>query len=152
MKIATLVFLVKDGKALLAEKKRGFGAGFLNGYGGKANLEDQTIEDAARRELREEAAVEAMALEKTAVIEFFEEGKPLFECHVFFCREWAGEPRETEEMAAPQAYELDRLPFDRMWRADKAWLPMVFSGQKIRAKAYYGKGMAVHERLDHQPL
>ena len=34
-KVSTLVLLVRDGRALLGMKKRGFGAGKWNGFGGK---------------------------------------------------------------------------------------------------------------------
>jgi hypothetical protein len=49
MKISTIVFPVKEDHIFLANKKRGFGAGFLNGYGGKKQPEDATIEDVAAR-------------------------------------------------------------------------------------------------------
>lgn len=47
-KLLTLVLVVQPGKVLLGMKKRGFGAGKWNGFGGKVNP-GETIEDAARR-------------------------------------------------------------------------------------------------------
>lgn len=36
--IETLLYIVKNGRVLLIRKKRGLGAGFFNGVGGKANV------------------------------------------------------------------------------------------------------------------
>ncbi|RJQ36190.1 8-oxo-dGTP diphosphatase [Candidatus Parcubacteria bacterium] len=153
MKTTTISFLVDDSRVVLAEKKRGFGQGFLNGYGGKAQ-EGETPEDAAIRELREEAGVAAApdALEKVAVIDFFDGKQPVTECHIFFASAWDGEPRETEEMAKPAWFDRANPPFERMWAADRTWLPLVFNGQKIRAKAYYEQGMKKMDRFEHKPL
>jgi len=56
---ATLVFLIKKSQGeiidiCLAMKKRGFGMNRWNGVGGKVNGENETIEDAAKRETKEE--------------------------------------------------------------------------------------------------
>lgn len=52
-KLLTLVFLREEGKVLLGMKKRGFGVGKWNGFGGKVEA-GETIPDAAAREVREE--------------------------------------------------------------------------------------------------
>ena len=56
--ILTLCVIHKDHKILLGMKKRGFGAGRWNGFGGKLK-ERETIEEALRRETKEEAGVES---------------------------------------------------------------------------------------------
>lgn len=152
MKLSTLVFLVRDGCVYLANKKRKFGAGCLNGYGGKMQPEDKTIEDTAIRELREESGVTALNLLKVGVIEFFEEETLIFNCHIFFCSKWEGNLRETEEMGMPEPYLLDNLPYDRMWHGDRTWLPIIFSGQNIRGKSYYNKGMTKQIRFEQVPF
>lgn len=48
VKVLTLVFVLEGGKILLGLKKRGFGSGWWNGFGGKVN-QGETIEDGARR-------------------------------------------------------------------------------------------------------
>ena len=53
MRSATLCIPIKQGKILLGVKKRGFGIGKLNGFGGKPQ-ENEHIDDAAIRELEEE--------------------------------------------------------------------------------------------------
>lgn len=47
-KLLTLVLVVRPGRVLLGMKKRGFGAGKWNGFGGKVQP-GETIEDGARR-------------------------------------------------------------------------------------------------------
>lgn len=47
-KLLTLVMIMKDNKLLLGMKKRGFGKGRWNGFGGKVQ-ENETILDAAKR-------------------------------------------------------------------------------------------------------
>ena len=50
-------------RVLLGQKKRGFGMGKWNGYGGKAK-EGETIERSARREFFEEAGILAGDIER----------------------------------------------------------------------------------------
>lgn len=50
-KLLTLVLVVQPGRVLLGMKKRGFGAGKWNGFGGKVQP-GETIEDAARRYIK----------------------------------------------------------------------------------------------------
>ena len=47
-KLLTLLFVLKPGQVLLGLKKRGFGEGRWNGFGGKVQP-DETIEEAAIR-------------------------------------------------------------------------------------------------------
>ena len=151
MKTSTLSFLIKDASVYLSEKKRGFGKGYLNGYGGKVG-EGESIENAAIRELNEEAGltVNLQKLQRVAIINFFEEDRQIFECHVFFVSVWNGEIKESEEMAQPVLYDLNNLPYERMWDGDRVWLPLVFSGKKIKADVYYEKGMKKVMRFEHK--
>ncbi|MEK9165274.1 MAG: 8-oxo-dGTP diphosphatase [Patescibacteria group bacterium] len=139
---ATLVFLIKKAqgkitKICLAMKKRGFGSGRWNGVGGKVQ-EDQneSIEDAAKREVKEEIGVVVEKLNKVAELVFYfsnnQEWNQLV--HVYFAESWTGEPVETEEMR-PKWFSISKIPLlDNMWPDDKFWLPKVLKGDLVKAK------------------
>src|SRR6185436_20735723 len=104
MKNATLVFLIKlKNKKItdicLAMKKRGFGVNRWNGTGGKVK-ENEKIEEAARRETKEEIGVIVDDLNKVGELFFFFSNNPAWDqlVHVYFCKSWSGEPAESEEM------------------------------------------------------
>ncbi len=131
MKQLTLLFLLKDDRILLAMKKRGFGEGLWNGVGGKLN-DNETIEQAAVRECQEEIGVTPRSMDKVALLTFMDQtsmGEMLVS--VFTCRDWEGEPTESEEMK-PQWYKTNELPFGLMWQDDPHWLPRVIAGEKLK--------------------
>jgi 8-oxo-dGTP diphosphatase len=148
MKITTLCFLLKKDTAkdevnssdmnnqiLLAMKKRGFGAGKLNGVGGKVGP-GENIEAAMSREIKEEISVvvQEADLLKVAIIDFHFEGKSDWDqqCHVFISMKWTGEPQESEEMK-PEWYSTSNIPYNIMWAADSLWIPDVLVGKKVAA-------------------
>lgn len=154
MELTTLCYPIKGDKVYLAVKKRGFGQGYLTGYGGKKQSSDLTMEEAAIRELREESGVTTYAqfLGNVAIIDFFKADQHIFECHVYFCHDWWDDFTETEEMAPPKVYDLHSPPYTLMWDADKDWLPLVFAGKKIRARVYYNSEMTELVGFEHEPL
>ena len=142
MKDTTLILPMRDGRILLGMKKRGFGVGKLNGFGGKLN-EGESIVEAAIRELFEESGIEAVVddLKKVAELAFFfphAEEDWEQRVHVFAVENWKGEPVESEEMSV-EWHDFDKIPFDRMWDDDKHWLPKVLDGKKVRGKFSFGK-------------
>ncbi|MFH1325549.1 MAG: 8-oxo-dGTP diphosphatase [archaeon] len=130
-KTMTLCIIQKPEKILLGMKKRGLGEGKWNGFGGKVE-ENETVKEAAIRELKEEAGVIVDKLEKIGVNEFkFENEDKIFEVHIFKAREFSGDIRESEEMK-PQWFSLDEIPFEKMWPDDKFWLPLFLKEKKFR--------------------
>jgi 8-oxo-dGTP pyrophosphatase MutT (NUDIX family) len=129
-KLLTLAFVHDRSRVLLGMKKRGFGEGRWNGFGGKVTA-DETIEEAARRELVEEAGIKPLALEKQGVLTFsFENDPQTLEVHVFSVPAFRGEPLETEEMR-PQWFHHSDIPFDQMWPDDRHWLPLFLAGKSF---------------------
>lgn len=135
----TLCLLLKDSEILLAMKKRGFGLGKWNGYGGKPQP-DETIHDTALREMREEIGVVCRKedLAHAASLKFYFKSKPEWnqEVIVFLIRKWDGVPEESEEMR-PQWFKFEEIPFDQMWPDDRHWLPKILAGQKLDADFYF---------------
>ena len=144
MNIGSLVFLVKNGKVLLARKARGIGKGKWNGYGGRKKG-SEPLRKTAVRELREEAgvtAVERDLLKVTTARFFFKKNTEhvnLWTVHVFLCKKWQGEVVETSEMRDPRWFPIDKLPLEQMMAGDREWLPKIFELNKLCVRVYYGK-------------
>ncbi len=137
-KLLTLCIVRQNDRVLLGMKKRGFGQGRFNGFGGKVH-EGETIETAARREITEEAGIEVINLEKLGIIKFEFEGSPeILEVHIFCSDEFIGNPTESEEME-PQWFNVDEIPFEKMWPDDIHWFPLFLSKKKFVGKFLFGK-------------
>jgi 8-oxo-dGTP diphosphatase / 2-hydroxy-dATP diphosphatase len=147
-KVLTLCIVQKGDRVLLGMKKRGFGQGRWNGFGGKL-CEGETIEQGAVREMKEEAGVQVDNLDKIGIIEFeFQGNLKILEVHVFKTGTFLGEVIESEEMK-PQWFSVHEIPFDTMWPDDKYWMPLFLENKKFTAKFLFGKEDVV---LEHKLL
>ena len=135
---ATLCFLMRknngEAEVLFAMKKRGFGEGLWNGVGGKVDG-GETIKEAAIREAYEEIGVRIESLERAALLHFYFPEDPQKagwnqDVHVFLVNDWEGEPTETEEMK-PEWFVLNKIPYEKMWDADREWVSRVLVGENI---------------------
>ncbi len=130
-KILTLCIVQQGDNVLLGMKKRGFGEGRWNGFGGKVQ-EGEDIEEAAKRELKEEAGILPEHVEERGILEFtFQNNPAILEVHVFYACRFTGEPVETEEMR-PQWFSTGEIPFGHMWPDDRFWFPLFLKGKKFR--------------------
>jgi len=116
-RVCTVLFILKDNKILLGLKKRGFGCGKYNGFGGKVNVAEETIEQGAQRELQEEAGITAVNVKHVGVIDFefdpqYEE--KILEVHVFTANDFTGTITESDEMK-PQWFNVSDIPYNQMW-------------------------------------
>lgn len=151
MKKSTLCFCINDDLVLLAMKKRGFGTGKWNGYGGKVQVGENPI-TATVRELEEESGLVAdeKNLQQVALVRFYFDKKPVFECYVYMTHVWQREPVETEEMR-PQWYPILNLPFGEMWAADARWIPLILNGEKIEAEVDFSADGSVVKEFSYKP-
>jgi SAM-dependent methyltransferase len=138
MQVNTLCLLVKGEPIediLLGFKKTGFGEGKYVGIGGTVEA-DETIRQAAVRELKEEANLTTTEadLEKTARITFVFPGKPDWNrvVYVFLVRKWEGDPQESREIE-PSWFAREEIPYPKMWQDAAHWLPLLLAGKKITA-------------------
>lgn len=137
-KILTLCIIEKHGRILLGMKKRGFGTGRWNGFGGKVQ-DDESIEESAKRETFEETGLTARSLSQAGTIVFkFKDGTGIHEVHVFRCSDFEGEEKESEEMK-PQWFAVDQIPYEDMWPADSYWLPYLIEGKNFKATFIYDR-------------
>lgn len=145
----TLCLFVKENQILLAMKKRGFGAGRWNGYGGNIK-KGETVLRAAVRETREETKkglrVKKENLQKIARFVFVFAGEPRVICHVFEVKKWEGEPLDSEEMGPHVWFDIAKLPADKMWPGDRLWIPEILAGKKLKGRIFFDeKGDAVEK-------
>ena len=133
LKKATLCFLVREGEILLGLKKRGFGQGKWNGFGGK--VEEETIEEAMIREMQEEIGVTPKVFRRVATLNFYFPLESGFgqEVVVFIADDWEGEIKESEEMS-PKWFRVTEIPYEKMWWDDKYWMPRVLAGEILRGE------------------
>jgi 8-oxo-dGTP diphosphatase/2-hydroxy-dATP diphosphatase len=144
-KLFTLCIIHQHPQVLLAMKKRGFGAGRWNGFGGKVAA-GESIEEAAAREIREEAGIEIGELDKRGVMEFEFQGNPeILQVHIFKANEFLGEPIETEEMK-PQWFHVDEIPLDEMWPDDRYWIPLFLADKKFKGRILFDDSHSILEK------
>ncbi len=134
-KIKTLIFLInpKTGKVGLSTKKYGPAKGWYNGYGGKVEY-GEDIKAGALRELQEECGVKADTQDLIFIAKLLFEFPHLNKDamgYVFVLTNWKGEPKESNEMTMPKWFDIDKLPFDKMWDSDKIWVPLVLNKQNL---------------------
>jgi 8-oxo-dGTP diphosphatase/2-hydroxy-dATP diphosphatase len=135
-KVLTLVLVHDRGRVLLGKKKRGFGTGKWNGFGGKVEA-NETIESGARRELLEEAGIGTVSVERRGRILFHFAGDPVtLEMHVFRARSHSGTPEETAEMT-PQWFGEDEIPYETMWPDSTQWLPLFLANKRFEGEFWY---------------
>jgi len=126
---ANLCFVVTDGNILLIRKKRGLGAGKINGPGGRLE-EGETPLASAIRETEEELCITPTGLSERGRLHFqFLDGYSLF-CTVFMAQGCHGVPTETDE-AVPLWTPIDQIPYHEMWEDDRYWLPGTLEGRQF---------------------
>jgi len=129
---ATLVFVVRHDQTLLIRKKRGLGAGKINGPGGKLEPGESPAACAVR-EVEEELCVTPTGLVQAGELQFqFRDGYSIH-VDVFRADGCLGEARETDE-AVPLWTAIDRIPYDEMWEDDSVWLPLLLVGEYFRGR------------------
>ncbi len=129
---ATLTFIREGDRVLLIRKKRGLGAGKVNGPGGRLEPGEATLACAVR-EVEEELGVTPLDLEFRGEHLFqFVDGYSIH-VHVFVASGHEGTAKETDE-AAPLWTAVDEIPWGEMWEDDQLWLPHVLAGRTVHGR------------------
>lgn len=126
---ATLLFVVRGDEILLIRKKRGLGAGKVNGPGGRLHDGEAPLE-AAVREVEEELRVTPRGIREHGELRFqFVDG---YSIHVWVFRaaDCEGTAEETDE-AVPLWTALEAIPYGEMWADDVHWLPHLIAGRRF---------------------
>lgn len=128
--VATLMFVRHGDEVLLIRKKRGIGAGKINGPGGKLEP-GETLVECAVRETEEELGVTAIAPVEMGELFFqFVDGMRMH-VTVFLAHSHEGEATETDE-AIPRWTPIAEIPFEEMWADDRFWLGEMLAGRHFR--------------------
>ena len=145
---ATLVFIIRNGSILLIRKKRGLGAGKINGPGGRLEPGESPMEGASR-ELREELRITPVGLQFCGENSFqFVDGYSIH-VHIFSATDYEGEPTETEE-ATPLWAPVGEIPYDEMWEDDRLWLPLVLKGVTFTGRYIFDGDTMLDYELDQR--
>ena len=132
-KILTLCIIHQHPQILLGMKKCGFGKGRWNGFGGKVK-KGESIEEAAKRELFEEAGLTVKNIQRLGIVDFgWQDKTDDLEVHIFKASNFSGEPIESNEMS-PKWFNINEIPFNSMWQDDKHWLPLFLENKKFRGR------------------
>lgn len=150
--LATLTFVfrsrdvaedVAEDEVLLIRKKRGLGAGKINGPGGRLEGDESFLECAVR-EVEEELRITPRDVAKSGELRFqFVDGYSLH-VHVFRAESHEGRPEETDE-AIPLWTPIDAVPYDEMWADDRLWLPHLFARRPFSGRFLFDDD----DMLDH---
>ena len=143
---ANLCFVMRDGQILLIRKKRGLGAGKINGPGGRLE-KGETALAAAIRETQEEVGVTPTGLEQVGELFFqFLDGYKLHVA-VFAANGCRGELCETDE-ATPLWCDVGKIPYGEMWEDDAHWLPLLLKRKKFRGYFVFDVERLLSHRID----
>ncbi len=142
---ANLCFVIRDGQILLIRKKRGLGAGKINGPGGRLE-KGETAGQAAVRETQEEIGVTPTGLKHAGELFFqFLDGYKLHVA-VFSATGCEGNLVETDE-ATPIWTDIASIPYHEMWQDDPIWLPLVVTGRKFQGFFVFDGEKLVNHRI-----
>lgn len=149
--LGTLLFVVDRDPAngtervLLIRKRRGHGAGKINGPGGKPEPGETPLQ-CALRETAEEVGVDAEQARLAAVLRFIDLEDDDWLGYIFVAAAHRGSPHPTPE-AIPAWFPVTQLPFDEMWEDDRYWLPRVLNGERLEGTFLFRRGRLLAHRL-----
>jgi 8-oxo-dGTP diphosphatase len=130
----------------MIRKKRGLGAGKINGMGGRLELGELPLAGILR-EAHEELGITLLNPVKRGELHFqFLDGYSLF-CTVFVASRFDGTPVETEE-AVSLWFDVRRLPFHEMWEDDQLWLGSALDGKSFHGFFDFDGEKMLSQRVD----
>jgi len=144
--LTTLMFVVSDGHIVLMRKKRGLGAGKINGPGGRLEGDESALA-CAIRETREELLIEPRDVTSAGELSPPAEDHPRIPCSLPVATRYDGTPTETDE-AIPLVLPVDAIPYDEMWPDNRYWLPMIIAGERVRGYSIFARQQLVDHHID----
>ena len=143
---ATLTFVIKDGQILLIRKKRGLGAGKINGPGRRLEP-GETLPECAVREVQEELCITPVNPEFCGENLFqFTNGYSIH-VHTYMASNFTGLPEETDE-AIPLWFPLEQIPYEEMWADDIIWIPEMLKGNRFKGHYLFDGDQLLEHHLE----
>lgn len=143
--VGTLMFLRHADRVLLIRKRRGHGAGMINGPGGKPEPGETPLA-CVLRETREEVGVTPLDARLVGIFRFLDQADADWLGYIFVASEYQGTPRRSAE-AIPAWYPVHQLPLDEMFEDDRYWLPRVLAGERLTGDFLFHAGALRAYRL-----
>jgi 8-oxo-dGTP diphosphatase len=136
-------------QVLLGRKKFGLGEGNLVGPGGKIEP-GESPEQAITREVFEETGLVIRSPHLAGSLDYPFPFWPDWsqKSWVFVCRDWSGDPQESDELA-PEWFPVGAVPLDRMWDDARYWLPGVLAGGTVTATFEFGEDLRTVSSSNH---
>jgi len=132
----TVGYFIKGNMLLLGLHQRGVSKGFWNGYGGKID-EGETVHNSLIRECSEESGLIPLEFNHVARVSA-SYGNFQLRVEFFLVSNFDGVLVTTDEMI-PQWFDLNDIPYDKMWTSDELWLPRVLTGERLRTEVIFDK-------------
>ena len=132
--------MVKDWKIFLWEKKKGFAKWVLNWVWWKQEW-NESIEKCMIREAKEEIWIDILNQEKVWIMHFYFKDKPEWnlDVHLFNVIDFSWNIIESDEIR-PFWFDLESIPYDKMWEFDENWLPRILKQEKdIEYSVWYDR-------------
>jgi 8-oxo-dGTP diphosphatase len=144
--VLCFVFDPKENALLMIFKKRGQGSGKMNVPGGKIK-NGESADSAAVRETIEETGIEPLGIREAGKLEFTFPESDAWDntCTVFECHSFRGtlipESDECRALWVPR----HNIPIDKMWDADRLWLPHLLAGKPFHRSYVFDRNEMVKE-------
>jgi len=136
---ASLCHIIQNRRLLLKKANRGISAGRWNGPGGKLERGETPTQNIVR-EVMEETSLRILNPLYQGRIEFYMNGQRNLDylVHVFMVRRFSGRARSGEE-GRVRWFDVEKIPYGRMWDDDRYWLPLLLNGVRFSARFFYDR-------------
>lgn len=152
--LTSLVYIERDGKYLMlhrTKRERDLNRGKWIGVGGKFE-EDESPEECAIRETREETGLTLLRPVYRGIVTFVSDRCPTEYMHLFTCDDFTGTLRECDEGELAWI-EKSRVPSLPLWEGDRIFLALLSEGAPFFSlKLVYRGDTLVRAILDGREL
>jgi len=145
-RIETIAIIYQHPRVLLGMKKKKFGEGKYNGFGGGIE-KGESPEDAIKREAMEEARIEIINPKREGKILFkFDSDEQDHLIYFFKIEKFIGIPKESDEMA-PKWFNVNDIPYEKMWDDSQYWFPRLLNEERFKGIFYYDRHFRVRKYI-----